>query len=233
MIQWQQRNMLTKDRIKPFVVLLYTVLAAMVWKCFAFPKFASEPTLSEFWLGATPLLVALVLFGLIPMGIVRWGFRERLADYGLRFGIAHRTLRTFLLALPFIVGIAIGVGHNSDFHAVYPLNEAIRAQHTKIGVDLFVLHAICYGGYYLGWEFLFRGFVQHGLSDRYGVPAAVIVQTMASTILHYGHPASEIFGALIAGLVWGFLTYRTRSILSGLGQHAILGIVLDWVLIFG
>jgi membrane protease YdiL (CAAX protease family) len=224
--------MLTKDRIKPFVVLLYTVLAATVWKCFAFPKFASEPTLSEFWLGATPLLVALVLFGLIPMGIVKWGFRERLADYGLRFGIAHRTLRTFLLALPFIVGIAIGVGYNSNFHEVYPLNEAIRAQHTKIGVDLFVLHAICYGGYYFGWEFLFRGFVQHGLSDRSGVPAAVIVQTMASTILHYGHPASEIFGAFIAGFVWGFLAYRTRSILSGLGQHALLGIVLDWVLIF-
>jgi len=224
--------MLAKDRIKPFVVLLYTVLAAMVWKCFAFPKFASEPTLSDFWLGATPLFAALVLFGLVPMGIVKWGFRERLADYGLRFGIAQRTLRTFLLALPFVVGIALLVGHNPVFYEVYPLNEAIRPQHAKIGIGIFVLHSICYIGYYFGWEFLFRGFVQHGLSERYGMPVAVLVQTAASTILHHGHPASEMFGAIIAGLVWGFIAYRTRSILSGLGQHAMLGIVLDWVLIF-
>jgi len=221
-----------KNRIKPFVVLLYTVLAAMVWKCFAFPNFTSEPTISDFWLGATPLFAALVLFGLVPMGIVKWGFREHLADYGLRLGIARRTLRTFLLALPFVVGIAFLVGHNPDFYDVYPLNVAIRPQHTKIGIDIFVIHAICYIGYYFGWEFLFRGFVQHGLSERYGIPVAVLVQTTASTILHYGHPASEMFGALIAGLVWGFIAYRTRSILSGLGQHATLGIVLDWVLIF-
>ena len=222
----------TQDQVKPFIILLYTVAATTVWKCFAFPTFASEPVLSEFWIGAMPLFAALVLFGLVPMGIVKWGFRERLADYGLRFGIAHRTLRTFLLALPFIVGIATWGGHNPNFHEVYPLNEAVRVQHAKIGIDLFVLHAVCYLGYYIGWEFLFRGFVQHGLSDRYGVSAAVLVQTMASTILHYGHPASEICGALVAGLVWGFLAYRTRSILSGLGQHALLGIVLDWVLIF-
>ena len=224
--------MFAKNQFKPFIVLLYTILAAMVWKGLAFPVFASEPTLSDFWIGATPLFAALVLFGLVPMGIVKWGFQERLADYGLRFGIALRTLRTFLLALPFVVGIALLIGHNSDFYDVYPLNAAIRPQHVKIGIDLFVLHSICYFGYYFGWEFLFRGFVQHGLSERCGVPGAMFVQTMASTILHYGHPACEIVGALIAGFVWGFIAYRTRSILSGLGQHAILGIVLDWVLIF-
>jgi membrane protease YdiL (CAAX protease family) len=222
----------TKKQIKPLVVMLYTIVAATAWKSFAFPTFVSEPTLSDFWIGATPYFAALVLFGLVPLGIVKWGFRERLADYGLCFGIAQRTLRTFVLAAPFVVGIALLIGHNPAFYDVYPLNEAIRPQHTKIGIALFVLHSFCYLGYYFGWEFLFRGFVQHGLSERYGVLAAILVQTMASTLLHYGHPASELFGALIAGLVWGFVAYRTRSILSGLGQHALLGIVLDWVLIF-
>ena len=223
---------ISKDQIKPVVILLYTILAVSVWKYFAFPHFVSKPTLADFWLGATPLLAALILFGLIPMGIVKWGFREQLADYGLRIGIVHRTFRTFLLAMPVIVMIAILIGHHSALHEVYPLNEVLRPQHTKIGVGLFVIHSICYLGYYFGWEFLFRGFMQQGLSERCGVPTAVLVQTMASTMLHYGHPAGEIFGAIIAGLLWGFLAYRTRSILSGFGQHALLGIVLDWVLIF-
>jgi membrane protease YdiL (CAAX protease family) len=227
------KTLYNKDQVKPIVILLYTVLAASVWKYFAFPHFASEPTLDDFWIGTTPLVAALVLFGLIPMGIVKWGFREHLADYGLRLGIIHRTLRTFLPAVPVIVGIALLIGHHSALHEVYPLNEGLRSQHTKIGIDIFVIHSICYLGYYFGWEFLFRGFMQHGLSERCGVPTAVLIQTTASTMLHYGHPAGEVFGAIIAGLVWGLLAYRTRSILSGFGQHALLGIVLDGVLIFG
>ena len=226
------KTMFDKKQVKPAAILLYTVLAATVWKYFAFPHFEAEPALADFWKGATPLLAALVLFGLIPMGIVKWGFRERLADYGLRIGIAYRTLRTFLLAVPIIIGMAVLTGHNPAFYEVYPLNETIRPQHAEIGVALFAVHVICYLGYYFGWEFLFRSFVQQGLSERCGRTTAVLVQTTASAMLHYGHPVGEVFGAIIGGLVWGFLAYRTRSILSGLGQHALLGIVLDGILIF-
>ena len=225
--------MFNKDQLKPVAILLYSVLAATTWKYFAFPHFESEPTLADFWTGATPLIAALILFGLIPMGIVKWGFRESLADYGLRFGIPHRTIRTFLLALPIVIVIAVLIGHNPAFYEIYPLNETIRPQHTQIGIGLFTIHAVCYLGYYFGWEFLFRGFMQQGLSERCGVPVAVLIQTMASAMLHYGHPPGEVFGAIIGGLVWGFFVYRTQSILSGFGQHALLGIVLDGVLIFG
>lgn len=225
--------MFSKDQIKPVVILFYVVLAATVWKYFAFPHFESPPMLADFWRGAAPLFAALILFGLIPMGIVKWGFREHLADYGLRIGIARRTFRSFLLAVPIIVVIAVLTGHDPAFYTVYPINETIRQQHTQIGVGRFVIHAIIYFGYYFGWEFLFRGFMQHGLSERCGIQTAVLMQTMASAMLHYPNPVSEVFGAVIGGLVWGFIACRTRSIISGLGQHALLGIVLDAVLIFG
>ena len=224
--------MFTKDQLKPVVILFYTVLAATVWKYFAFPRFEAVSPLFDFWRGAIPLFAALILFGLIPMGIIKWGFRERLADYGLQMGIAHRTVRSFLLAAPLIVVIAVRTGYNPAFYDVYPLNETIRPQHIQIGMNLFVIHTICYIGYYFGWEFLFRGFLQHGLSERCGIPTAILIQTLTSAMLHYGHPAVEVFGAIIAGLIWGFIAYRTRSILSGFGQHTLLGIVLDWVLIF-
>ena len=226
-------KMFAKDHIKPIVILLYTVLATTVWKYFAFPDFGDAPAPSEFWRGAIPLFAAFVLFGLIPMVIVKGVFREHLADYGLRFGTVHLTVRTFLLAAPVIAVIAVFTGHNPAFYDVYPLNETIRPQHTTINTSTFVLHVMCYLGYYFGWEFLFRGFVQHGLSERCGIQTAVLIQTMASTMLHFGHPPVEVFGAIIAGLVWGFFAYRTHSILSGFGQHALLGVVLDWVLIFG
>ena len=223
----------TQGHAKPVVILLYTVVAATAWRYFAFPDLGMEPTLSDFWLGATPFFAAFVLFGLIPMGIIKWGFREQLVDYGLQLGNTHRTVRSFLLAAPLIVVIAIFTGHNPAFYDVYPLNETLRQPHTTIDISLFGTHAMCYLGYYFGWEFMFRGFIQHGLSERCGMLTAILVQTMASTMLHYGNPVAEVFGSIIAGLVWGFIAYRTRSILSGIGQHALLGIVLDWVLIFG
>ncbi|MCX7428481.1 MAG: CPBP family glutamic-type intramembrane protease, partial [Planctomycetia bacterium] len=62
---------------------------------------------------------------------------------------------------------------------------------------------------------------------------AVLVQVLASTLLHIGKPGSEAFGAIFGGLLWGVLVYRTRSLLSGLVQHALLGLSLDWFLCYG
>jgi membrane protease YdiL (CAAX protease family) len=224
---------LPQDQFKPVVILLYVVTAVSIWKYFSIPiPLNSIGSSTGFWLGSYKLFGAFFLFGLVPMLLVKFLFRERLADYGLRFGIPLRTVRSFLLASPFIVLIAVLTGHHPAFYDVYPFNEAIRPQNFRIGYGIFAIHAVLYIGYYFGWEFLFRGFLQHGISERCGAPTAVLVQTLASTMLHYGHPASEVFGSIIAGIVWGTLSFRTKSILSGFGQHALLGIVLDWTLIF-
>lgn len=227
----------TRDQFKPVVVLFYVIVATTFWKYTSLPvslplEYGTPEWTLNFWLGTYKLIAALVLFGAVPMGIVKFVFREKLADYGLRIGVKKFTLRSFFVMLPVIVIAAVGTGYNSAFFEIYPFNIAIRPQHVSIGYGVFLLHAIMYVGYYFGWEFLFRGFLQNGLSERCGVPTAILVQTLASTMLHYGHPASEVFASVLAGLFWGFLAVRTRSILSGFAQHTLLGIVLDWTLIF-
>lgn len=221
------------DQIKPVITILYVVIAASLWKYTSLPLAGFEqnwPVL--FWMGSYKLLAAFLLFGLIPMGIVRWVFKESLCDYGLRLGVTKFTFRSFLIMAPFVVLIAILTGRQEAFYAVYPFNEAIRPENTSLSHAAFALHALIYLGYYFGWEFLFRGFLQHGLSERCGLATAIVVQTLASTMLHYGHPGSEVLGSIFAGLIWGFLAVRTQSILSGFAQHALLGIVLDWCIIY-
>jgi membrane protease YdiL (CAAX protease family) len=66
-----------------------------------------------------------------------------------------------------------------------------------------------------------------------GAANAVLIQVMASSLLHLGRPASETFGAIGAGVLWGVLAFRTRSLLSGLLQHALVGIALDWFICYG
>ncbi|MBP5620551.1 MAG: CPBP family intramembrane metalloprotease, partial [Thermoguttaceae bacterium] len=149
------------------------------------------------------------------------------SDYGLTWGIFKRVVFNFFSFLPVMLVMGWLSGGIREFYDVYPYNPL-----AGISWRALITHSITYLFlYYLSWEFMFRGFIQLGLTQRLGAVPAVLVQTLASSMLHYGHPASETFGCVVGGLLWGFLVYRTKSILSGWGQHAVLGITLDWSLI--
>jgi membrane protease YdiL (CAAX protease family) len=72
-----------------------------------------------------------------------------------------------------------------------------------------------------------RADVQCGLRDEMGDWNAILVQTLASSILHIGKPLGETFGAVLGGLVWGVIAFRSRSLLVPLLTHWVLGLSLD------
>ncbi len=74
--------------------------------------------------------------------------------------------------------------------------------------------------------------MQHGLRQAIGYWPAILVQTMASTLAHLGRPVMETYAAIGAGIVWGVLAFRTQALLSGLLQHALLGIALDFFICY-
>ena len=185
----------------------------------------------RFLWGARKHWAAFFLMGVFPMLIVKFVFREKLSDYGVGWGVRKRTIRSFFMLAPilFAVGWASGLGDaGRAFYTVYPYNPAAGVSWSAL-----ILHTISYFClYYFAWEFMFRGFLLRGLAPTVGFSTAVWIQVVISTALHYGHPASETFGCIAGGLFWGFLALRTRSIFAGWGQHALLGIALDWSLIF-
>ncbi len=215
---------------KPTVILLYALFASSLW------KYASSPIEGSFLSGETKTILAFILFGLIPAAIVKLVFRENWADYGLKIGDLRSAVRWCGVLLPVFVAVAVSTGNNPTFYDVYPLNETLRPQNRPLGAtvlpSLFAVHSLFYLGYYFGWEFLLRGFVQQGLVDSQGPVNAVLIQTVLSTMLHYGNPPSEVFGAALGGLLWGFLVLRTGSIFSGMLQHAVLGIAVDALLVY-
>ena len=210
-------------QFKAAVAILYVCVAASLWKT----SIVSTPDV--LW-GTSRILAALVLFGLIPAGIVKLVFRERLADYGLRAGVVKFTVRSTLIMTPLMILLGYIAGCNENYLAVYPLNPAIR---PGVSATFFTAHLASYLLYYAGWEFLFRGFLLKAVESQAGPYTAILLQTLASTMLHYGHPPGEVFGAILGGLFWGFLACRTRSILAGFLQHAALGLSLDYFLVFG
>jgi membrane protease YdiL (CAAX protease family) len=215
------------SQFKPTVILLISSPLLLVWKYYFTPDFFAGPFAaasddSRVYGAIYHFLGCFVLMGVVPMLVVKLLFRERLADYGVGLGLPIRTLRSFLFFAPiFVLAAYLGSG-DQQLQAKFPINPQAGAS-----AAMFAMHAITYLLYYVGWEFYFRGFMLHGLRDSIGDANAVLVQVLASSLLHIGGPASETFGAILGGLLWGALAIRTRSILSGLGQHYLLGICLD------
>jgi uncharacterized protein len=218
-------------QVKPVVILSVSTLTLITWKCFASSQFYFENLVGRFVLFSDPqmtaavysFLGALLLMGVLPALIVKCVFREKLSDYGVCFGDRVRTVRSFLVFAPGIVLIAYFAAQNPAFCKEYPINH-----NAGSSPQMFALHALTYMMFYVGWEFQFRGFMQHGLRASMGAANAMLVQVMASVIVHIGKPTGEIYGSIIGGLIWGMLAFRTRSLLSGLLQHAALGILVDW-----
>jgi membrane protease YdiL (CAAX protease family) len=160
------------------------------------------------------------------MAIVKWGFRERLADYGVQVGLKKRTVGTFFMMAPVMLVAGFLASEDPAVAAVYPINRAIGESTT-----LLLGHLFAYALFYVGWEFLFRGFLQYGMVGSSGVVPALLIQVMASSMLHLGKPGGELFLSIAAGVLWGFFAFFTRSLLSGLLQHTLLGFVLDLFLL--
>lgn len=214
--------------------MVYAVLAMIAWKYFTVPvdlQSINGTTLGvnttwDFLLGAHKIFAGFFLFGIVPILVVKLLFREKLADYGLRLGMGRRMIVNALIFVPAMFVIGMLTGRDPAFWHVYPYNPVVTDAPM-----LFCCHALTYLTYYFGWEFFFRGFMQHGLRDSIGISNAILVQTMASAMLHFGHPMSETLGAMAGGLFWGFLAQRCRSLWAGFIQHSVLGITLDWFIL--
>ena len=218
------------DNRKPFIILAYSSVALVGWKYFGSPAFYLEHLTPSGFMPADPEAAAAIysfvacflLLGVLPALIIKIVFREKLADYGLQFGSRVRTIRTFLIMGPLFALGGYLASKNAAVAEYYPINPNAG--------QMFGLHVLTYLLYYMGWEFYFRGFMQFGLRQRFGDAGAIMTQVLASTLLHIGSPASETFGAILGGIIWGLVAFRTRSLLSGFLQHSLMGITLDWAL---
>lgn len=215
---------------KTTIVLLAATFLGILFRYFGSKPFYFHSVASSFVLGGNRELTAglyhfgsaFVLFGLVPALIVTLVFREPLAKWGVQAGDLSWGWKAFAVVTPVMVGLSFFASRDPEFLAEYPLNRA-----AADGPLAFAFHAAAYLLFYAGWEFGFRGFVQFGLRDRLGDWNAILVQTLASSLLHVGKPFGETAGAVLGGLVWGVVAFRSRSLLVPLLTHWLLGLSLD------
>jgi membrane protease YdiL (CAAX protease family) len=228
-------------QLKPTIVLLVSPLLLVTWRYYGSHEFLLDQCQSgrlspRLLLWGDPqttaavysFLTSFLLLGVVPALIVKIVFRQRLADYGVQLGDRRRTVGSFLLLAPLFILFAYVGSHRPAIRAYYPINQSAGASASMFG-----FHACTYLVFYMSREFYFRGFLQFGLRDSLGDVNAVLVQVLVSVLFHFGKPTAEIYGSILASLLWGILAFRNRSLLSGLLQHFLLGLSVDWFICFG
>lgn len=208
-------------------ILIALTLLATVLHFRRRPESRSELAAVRRYFGA---FFALLLAGPVAIVILASGRPlETLASFGWTFGRAGLGTALTLIGLPLAV-LAGAIGSRDPaMRKMYPFAKAACADmRTFAGYELSYLVL-----YYLPWESVFRGALFLPLVPAIGLIPALAGQTIASTLLHIGHPDSEVFAAAGAGLAFGLIAYFTGSFVYPLILHAATGMATDTFLFLG
>ncbi len=222
-----------KDR-KPAIVLLLVPIIFTIWKYQGSPEFFDVHLSGIFSQGADLSFLRILYYGIcsfillfvIPALTVKYVLKEKITDYGVKFADAKFGLLVLIIAYPIILVTMIPVGQN-------PLYRALNPMYPDAGksVPVFIMYAFVYLLYYIGWEFFFRGFMLFGLREKFGDFFAVMIQTVPSVIAHIGRPESEMFSSIIAGIAFGYLVLKSRSLWYVIILHWFIGLGCDLICI--
>ncbi len=182
---------------------------------------------------------SLILLGVLPAlaaRIVGYTFK----DLGFRKPQCATVWLVAALAGGVVIGL-IGV-FSASLSSYYPYDSGLVERVSARGAGPFLVHSAAYLlCYYLPWELLFRGVLVFPLLDVAFEKAAVngktmvlaSLQTIPSSLLHFGHPFEETAGAVVFGIAAAWIVLRTRSIIPVVLLHAAAGVSLDLFIVLG
>ncbi|MEW5817672.1 MAG: CPBP family intramembrane glutamic endopeptidase [Spirochaetota bacterium] len=238
-------------KYKP-LILIVTAAFALVLFSSLIPPLLPENIIAQFPLlhnlpGDIPayifrFLLSFMLLGLFPL-ITAYALGETVKSLGLTMPWEFIKSPLFMLLLVLFVLSGIVSSFFPDIFAYYPYSHTLIVLIKGQGFHWFLVHSFAYlVSYYLPWELLFRGvlilpflqFVEEKTSHSLNAGEKEVLfllvasfQIIPSSLLHYGHPLSESLGAVLFGIVAGYMAVKTRSIIPGLIIHSLTGISLD------
>jgi membrane protease YdiL (CAAX protease family) len=156
-------------------------------------------------------LERLAEFTILPMLVILLVFREKLADYGLRLGDWKAGMLITVAAIILMVPILYWVVRSSPALIGFYADQMTPLFFIPILVEM------------IGWEFLCRGFLLFGYEKIYGANA-LWLQAVPFALAHLGKPSLETFTTIFGGFAFGWVAWRTRSVLYPFLIHSFVTI---------
>lgn len=183
----------------------------------AFPEAWRDLASWGWWFGMQGLLGFVV-----PAAALFFLFENDHSDIGL--GVGDWRLACLIAGL-YVPIVLVGTWVLSDgaaFQEQYP-------HHTPATTNwnTFLIYELLFLFYWVGWEYLWRGFVLFGTAPVLGL-YAIFVQALPFAALHISKPWPEAVLSIVGGIALGALVWRCRSFWIAVPIHAAQMMLLDF-----
>ena len=223
-----------KDADNYIILLMAPLFLSVYWyfgtvKAFGtfFPDMKSNP-LFDFYGAIYQYAFFFFFMFIIPFVFIKTKMKKSMKDFGFGIGDKKFGLIFLVIVIPIIAVVIYFSAKMPDIQQEYPISKIIISRH-----DLVIWHELSYIlFYYIAWEFFFRGFMLFGLKDKFGGFNAILIQTIASCLIHLGKPSGETLGSIFYGVLFGAIALRTRSIWYVLIAHIVTGVLTDLFVVF-
>lgn len=172
------------------------------------------------FLSQVPFIRDMIFLFLIPILLLPL-LKLRPSEAGLQVGGSKAQLIFVALALLASLPPLFLAAQSPVFNTYYPLFGWAREGVANLAAYEFLILI-----FMLATEFFFRGFLMMGMS-RLGAPAAITLQAIPYTLVHFGKPPLEIPASLIAGLFFGWMDWRAKSVLPSTLLHWCINLAFD------
>jgi len=162
-----------------------------------------------------------VAYFILPSILIILTPGDRIRDYGLKLKGFFSHIWIYVLLYMIVMPAVIAVSYMPSFQGTYPFYYLADRSWLDLG-----LWWLFYGIQFFCLEFFFRGYFLHGLKRDVGFHA-IFFSALPYCMIHFGKPMLETLGAIIAGVVLGTLSLRTRSIWSGVLIHVSVAYSMD------
>ncbi len=230
--KWFQWLDFDRQDIHTYIILLSAPVLLTIYRYHAYPGFFTPNidfiSVADQNLSINQFFRFFGLFFVLPALYIKFFMHKSLKDFGLGLGDIKMGLKILSFFIPLVVITIYYAAKMPDLRTEYPLAKSLLTNQSHLGV--YELFYILF--YYIAWEFYFRGFLLFGLKDRFGAFNAVLIQTISSCLVHIGKPEGEIIGSIIAGVIFGLIALRTKSIWYVFIIHALIGVLTDLYIIY-
>jgi len=168
-------------------------------------------------------IVMILTYVIPPVLVIRFVFRERIRDYGLRIKGMSAHVRVYFVLFGIAFPLLVAASYSSSFQEKYPFYHPVAGH--ALGPNLYWWWLL-YWCQFVALEFFFRGFMVRGLAPRLGW-AAIFAMVVPYNMLHYGKPMPEALAAIVGGIVLGTLAMKTKSIWLGASLHISIALTMD------
>lgn len=149
-------------------------------------------------------------------------FREPLREHGLetRGFFEHAWIYAVSYAVVLLCVVLVA-RHHPHFQSYYPFYR----QANRSWADFWAWELL-YAAQFFSLEFFFRGFWLRAMRPSMG-SQAIFAMVVPYCMIHFGKPFLETLAAIVAGIVLGTLSMKTRSIWSGFLIHVSVAVSMD------